>query len=71
MNIPRERIVGEPMCATCKFYDEHCCHHEPPRPLLIPLQVLQEHGPPSPVTLWPPVPDEGWCGGYVRKITVA
>lgn len=65
------RMIGEPVCSTCKFYDEHCCHLNAPTPLAIPLQVLQQQGPPSPVILWPPVPDEGWCSHHQTKLTIS
>lgn len=69
-------VIGSNRCNGCKFYrqiDEHggACKHEAPVPITVPVQLVQEKGPPQAMVFWPLVPaDEEACGQYVPAITL-
>lgn len=76
MNAPRPiaaapvaKLIRPENCRSCKFSDRDGqnlhCHRNPPS-----AQVLILNGRPQPVSTWPVVLPDQWCGQFTLRITV-
>ena len=70
-------LIQPDRCGNCKFFEgdagQGICRARPPvgQIIMVPIQhpVTRQQGmQPQPVSTWPPVPADGWCGEFAVKI---
>lgn len=66
----RQALIRQERCENCKYAEREssalfACHYNPPTVALAPTNQG-----PIPVSFYPPVQAEHWCGRFVQRITM-